>query len=115
MPTRQAMIMRADIQNNTAVTVDAYGNPVPPVWASLSTVACIAYTKVRKEVIDGDKIVLVEDLKALFPLASGVIEAHRIANIKDRLGAVLFAGPLQIRTIQRRRDHLEASLDRIQS
>ena len=109
------MTMRADIQNNTAVTTDAYGNPIPPVWAALSTIACLAYTKIRKEIIDGNKIVLVEDLKALFPLKAVVIEAHRIANIKDRLGVVLFAGPLSIRTIQRRRNHLEITLDRIQS
>ena len=109
------MIMRADIQNNTAVTTDAYGNPIPAVWAALSTIPCAAFTKVRREVIDGNKIVLVEDLKALFPLNAVVIEDYRIANIKDRLGVVLFAGPLNIRTIQRRRNHLEVLLDRIQS
>ena len=115
MPARQAMTMRADLENNTASAKDDFGNPVPPVWATLATVACIAYTKTRKEVIDGDKIVLVEDLRALFSLKADVKESYRIANIKDRLGVVLFAGPLSIDTIQRRRDHIETMLNRIES
>ena len=106
---------RADIQQNTASTVDDYGNPVPSVWATHSTMPCRAYTKVRKEVIDGDKTVLVEDLKALFSVSSGISEAYRIANITDRQGAVLFAGPLDILAIQRRGNHLEISLDKIGS
>lgn len=109
------MTHRADVQNNTASGLDAYGNPVAPTWAALSTLPCRAYTKVRKEVIDGDKIVLVEDLKALLPLKAAIVESYRIANIKDRLSVVLFAGPLIIRTLQRRGNHIEASLERIQS
>ncbi|MGH7892388.1 MAG: hypothetical protein ACREN0_08975 [Thermodesulfobacteriota bacterium] len=112
---RSAMSHRANIEQNTASTVDDYGNPVPPVWDTHSTMPCRAYTKVRKEDVDGDKTVLVEDLKALFSKASGISESYRIANITDRLGVVLFAGPLSIRTIQRRSNHLELSLDRIQS
>lgn len=115
MGARSAMTHRADIQQNTATAVDDYGNPVPPVWETHSTMPCRAYTKVRKEVVDGDKIVLVEDLKALFSLNSGVSESYRIANITDRLGTVLFSGPLDILTVQRRGNHLEASLDRHQS
>lgn len=112
---RSSMTHRADIENNTATGTDAYGNPIAEAWVSLSTLPCRAYTKVRKEVIDGDKTVLVEDLKALFPIKAAVTEKNRIANIKDRLGAVLFAGPLSIRVIQRRGNHMELSLDRIQS
>ena len=112
---RSSMTHRADIEHNIASAEDDYGNPVPPNWDTHSTMPCRAYTKVRREVVDGDKIVLVEDLKALFSLRSGVSESYRIANIKDRLGNVLFSGPLDIMTIQRRGNHLEASLDRHQS
>ena len=109
------MIHRADIQNNTTLTVDDWGNPVPAAWASLSTLPCRAYTRVRKEVVDGNKTVLVEDLRALFPLKASISEDYRIANIKDRQGAVLFAGPLDISVLQRRGNHIEASLDKVQS
>lgn len=115
MSARSAMIHRADIEQNTESGVDDYGNPKVPVWESLSTLPCRAYTKVRREIIDGDKAVLVEDLKALFSLNASISEDYRIANIKDRQGSVLYAGPLDIMTLQRRGNHFEASLDRIQS
>jgi hypothetical protein len=115
LSARQAMTMRADLENNTASGTDAYGNPIPPVWATYATVACRVYSKVRNEVIDEDKTALIETIRALFPLNADVSESYRIANVKDRLGTVLFAGPLAIQTIQRRKDHKEAMLERIQS
>lgn len=112
---RSAMTHRAEIQQNTEAGTDDYNNPLPPVWAVHSDMPCHAYTQVRKDVIDGDKIVLVEDLKALFSLNSGISEDYRIANIKDRRGAVLFPGPLDIMTLQRRGNHFEASLNKSES
>ncbi len=115
MSVRQAMIHRAFLENNTASTTDDYGNPVAPTWATLATVACRVYSKMRREVIDGDKTALVEDIRALFPKGADVDEDYRIANVKDRLGVVLFAGPLYIDTLVKRPDHQEAMLNRIQS
>lgn len=115
MSARSSMIHRAEFQQNTESGTDAYKNPLPPSWGAVTSVACRAYTKVRKEVIDGDKTALIEDLKALFSINASISESDRIANIKDRQGVILFAGPLDIMTIQRRGNHLEASLDRIQS
>lgn len=109
------MTMRADVQNNTATGADSYGQPDIPVWAVKATVACLVWTKVRREVIDGDKTALVEDIRAIIPADAAVVEADRISNVKDRAGTVLFAGPLAIDTIQKRRDHLELALRRVQS
>lgn len=117
MSVRQAMTMRADLENDAnAGQVDTYGNPLPESWQSyLTGVPCRVYSKTRREVIDADKTALVETITGLFPLGADVSEDYRISNVKDRLGTVLFAGPLIIDTIVRRKDHKEASLERIQS
>lgn len=111
------MTHRAVIERNTATDTDPDGHPVPPTWNVWLTKPCRAYTKMRKEVIDGDKTAMIEDLKALFSLEaeSDLSEDCRIENITDRRGTVLYAGPLDIIAVQRRGNHLEASLDRIQS
>lgn len=114
---RSAMKHRAVIERNTATDTDPDGQPVAPSWEPWLQLPCRAYTKMRKEVLDGDKTAMVEDLKALFSLESeaDLSEDCRIENILDRRGTVLFAGPIDILTIQRRDNHLETSLDRIQS
>ena len=116
MPSRQSMRFRADIEQNTEAGKDPYGHLKPPVYVSKATdVPCLVYTKMREEIIDGDKQALVEEIRALFSLTSNVVEADRIASIKDRLGVTLFAGPMIIETIQRRRDHFEMMLKRVES
>lgn len=116
MSARQSMIHRADLQiDANAGQTDDYNNPLPENWQAHATVACRVYSKMRKEVIDEDKTALIETIRGLFPLTADVSEAYRISNVKDRLGNVLFAGPLSIDTIVRRKDHLESMLERIQS
>ena len=111
------MIHRAIIERNAEAGTDPDGHPLPAIFVNHKTLACRAYTKARKEVIDGDKTAMIEDLKALFSLKDNadLTEDDRITNITDRLGVVLFAGPLDILTVQRRSNHFEVSLDRIQS
>ena len=111
------MTHRAIIERNAETGKDPDGHPLPSIWEPYLTLPCRAYTKMRKEVIDGDKTAMIEDLKALFSLKDNddLSEGYRIANITDRLGAVLFAGPLDILSVQRRSNHFEVSLDRIQS
>ncbi len=114
---RASMRHRAIIERNAEQGVDPDGHPLPAIWEPYLTLACRAYTKVRKEVIDGDKTAQIEDIKALFSLNDNddLSEDYRITNITDRQGAVLFSGPLDIISVQRRSNHFEASLDRIQS
>lgn len=115
MSARSSMTHRAELEQNTAIGTDEYNNPLPPNWEALDVIPCRAYTKVRRETIDGKKSVLIEDLKALFSINADVSEDYRIANITDRQNKILFSGPIDIVTIQRRSNNLEASLDRIQS
>ncbi len=113
---RTRMTMRADIQRNATATTDARGHPDAPDFQALATVACFAWTKRRQRVVDGNKIAYAEDFICAMALDTDITEADRVNQIADRRGAVLFAGPFKpLGTIQRRQQHLELRLQRVQS
>lgn len=112
---RSAMVHRAEVQSNTEGGVDDWGNPLPASWGAATDVPCRAWAKMRKEVIDGDKTAIVEDVRAIFARDASVTEDNRIINIKDRQGTVKFTGPFDVVTIAPRKNQLEAMLERIKS
>jgi len=105
------MTMRAEIERNTATATDSYGGPVPAVYEAHGTVACFVWSTQRRQVLDGDKTALVEDLRALFPLRADVREGDRIAQVTDRRGRLIRAGKLRIETLTHKHRHLEAGLE----
>ena len=108
------MTMRADVERDTASGDDAYGGPPAPAFTTLATIPCFVYSKQRREITDGGKTAMVEDLRALFALGADVQEGDEIASVKDRLGVETLSGRFQIETIQRKHRHLEAGLLRVQ-
>lgn len=110
---RSQMTMRAVVERNAASTADAYGGPVPPNWQAHATIACRAWSRDKKLVADGAKGALLQDLRAAFPIGADLTEADRIARIEDRRAQLLVQGPLSILTLQRRKGHLEAMLERV--
>ena len=60
--------------------------------------------------IDGEKSVVVERLRMYLPLETDVLETDRIDTVKDRAGATVHPGILNIRSIVRRSSHLELEL-----
>ena len=108
--SRSRMTMRAAIERNTESGTDADNNPLPPVFAAVATVPCFVWSRSRREVEDGTKTAIVEDLRAIFPLASNVAERDEIASVTDRRGAVLLAGRFRVEALQRKHRHLEAML-----
>lgn len=114
MAARQAMIDRAVIETDTNTTAGPDGLPGIPSWSESSKkIACRYYTQVKRQVIDGNKLALVEDLRLLLPKGTAIAEAQRIARIENRLGVTIAAGPFGIETIQERRTYLEAQLVRV--
>ena len=109
------MTMRADIERNSASGDDAYGSPIKPVFGFVGNQSCYVYSKQRREVVDGDKTAMVEDMRALFPFGSWIKEGDEISNITDRQSVVTMPGRFQIETIQPKRRHLEVGLLRVQS
>lgn len=111
--SRGRMTMRAAVERNGASATDAYGHPVAPVFAAHATLACFVWSKQRREIVDGTKTAMVEDLRAVFPLGADLQEADEIASVTDRRGTELMAGRFRIDGLQRKHRHIEAALVRI--
>ena len=111
---RGRLSMRALVERDTSSGTDAHGLPVKPVFTVLGTIPCWVYSRQRREVVDGDKSALVEDLRAIFALAADIKEGDEISDVQDRLGVSTLSGRFQVEAIQRKHIHLEAGLLRVQ-
>lgn len=109
------LTMRAAIERNGASGVDAWGNPVAPVFASTgAALACFVWSVAASQVVDGEKTAEIENLRALFALGADVQPGDEIASVKDRSGAMIVPGRLRVEPpVQRKHTHLEAQLRRI--
>lgn len=101
--------MRCTVERATATT-DAGGGQTL-TWATyLSGVRCRAWFDARREsareAVQGSKLTVLEDRRLIVPAGTDVREGDRIASVTDRLGATLYAGPMAIESVGRRRDHL---------
>ena len=115
MSARSRMTMRAILQTPTTVT-DDFGQEGPPTWATTGDpVACYAWTRVKREANDANKIAVVEDFRAIVPRGTPINDEYRFLKIQDRLGNQIFPGPIMIETIQIYADHLELALRRVDS
>ncbi len=105
------MVHRAVVQRDTATGTGDWNTPPKPTWAAhLAAAKCFAWSVAGREVVDNTKTVVVEDIKAIFPLGTDITEKDRITDITDRQSVVLFAGPMGVEKIQRHTSHMEASL-----
>ncbi len=98
--TRGSMTHRAVITRNTVATTDAWNRPDPPTFTALKTIACRAWSKSRTEVRDDDKIVLIEDIRALFPRNADIQTGDRV-TVNDRRGTLIFDS-LAVLTVSRK-------------
>jgi len=108
------MTHRAVVQRDNSTGTDAWNRPVPPVFtAQPKSVPCRAWSKSRKEVRDDGKQIVVEDIRALFPIDADIQEGDRV-TINDRRGSLIFDS-LAVQAISRHGTnarHREAMLER---
>lgn len=98
--------MRTTVERNTADR-NPWGGPGTPGWTShLADVSCYAWEKMAKEIV-GNTTVVVKEVIVYFPSGSEIRSSDRLAAITDRLGAVRFPGPIEIRVVVWRPDFLE--------
>ncbi len=107
------MTMRAIQKRNTQATADLYGQPDPE---SLTTVnaalPCYVWSKSTSRTQDGDKTATIEEIRAMVPKGTDLQPGDILESVADRLGTVIFAGPLIVQGPQPRLTHLEARLKR---
>lgn len=108
------LTMRARIVRAIEAGDDAWGNPLPPVLATVAEASpCFVYSNTARELVDGQKTAQVEELRAMFSLAADVRPEDEIAQVTDRAGRVLH-GRLRIEgPAQRKHTHQEVSLRRV--
>jgi hypothetical protein len=115
MASRSRMTRRASLERNTSSGDDPWGQPLPPTWTPLPPpLPCWVYTTAKREIVHNQGIEVVEDIRALFPREADVQHGDRVATVTDRLGHILWPGPLEVLTVLRRPDHLEVLLERHQ-
>lgn len=109
------LTMRAQVERPSASAKDAWGNPVAPVMAPVGDpVACFIWSKSSREIVDGDKTAMVEDVRGLFALAADIREGDELTTITDRAGNMLIPGRLKVEgPVQFKHSHREAALRRI--
>ncbi len=105
--------MRALVERDTSTDVDAYGHKVKPAFTVLATLPCFVWSRQRREVVDGSKTAIIEDLRAMFALGADVQAGDKITSIKNRRGTEIMAGEFMIEPPQFKHDHQEAALERI--
>lgn len=99
------------VERNTAAGTDSWGNPEPPGWtAHLAGQPCRFWTEAGREAVaDTTTIVVVETMRLLLPVGTDVTEQDRVSAVTDA-GGVIAAGPVGIRAVLARPDHLELVL-----
>lgn len=108
------LTMRAEIERNRASGTDAWGQPATPDWQPLGRIPCFAWSPASREVMDGDKVAGIEDVRIIVGVHADLREDDEIAEITDRAGRVLFAGRLRVDgPVQYKHNHLEAPLKRV--
>lgn len=113
-PVNGRLTMRALVERNQATGKDPWGNPVAPSFQPLATLKCFIWSKNSRELVDGDKTAMIEDMRALFSLSADIREDDEISAVTDARGATIIPGRLRVEgPVQRKHTHLEAALKRI--
>ena len=106
---------RARVERNTASGTDSWGGPAEPVFTVLhNALPCFVYSQSSRELVDGAKTAMIEDLRVMMALGADLAEGDVITSVTDRMGNEIIAGRLKIEgPVQFKHNHREAALQRI--
>lgn len=108
------LTMLAVVSRNMAAGKDAWGQPVAPVWSTVASLPCFAWSNQSREAVDGDKTAMIEDMRIMVGLGADLREDDELTAITDRKGNVLIPGRLKVDgPVQRKHSHQEAALKRV--
>jgi hypothetical protein len=113
--SRVSLIHSCAIERDAnASSADSWGAPNSPDWQShLADLPCRAWAVSGREIIaDKASVVVADEIRMIVQVGTDVTERDRVNTITYR-GATVFAGPMGIRAVDARRDHLELTLARI--
>lgn len=107
------MTMRMTVEHDTAEGDDEYGQPLPPEWEDKfgAPIPAFVWADSRMEGVNEQTTLTIVETRAMIPLDRDVTELDRVAMVQDRLGALLFPGPFNIRSVEYKKDHWELLLE----
>jgi len=111
----QRLTHRAEIERNTATGTDDWGGAAVPQFTALhAALPCFVWSRSSRELVDGGKTAMIEDLRGMFAKDADIAEGDEIVEVTDRAGNTIVAGRLKIEgPPQFKHSHLEAALQRI--
>jgi len=112
--SRASLIHRTRIERDqNAGELNDAGAVESPDWQPFDDLTrCRFWTNTGREVLDATVSVVDEDMRMIVPLDTDVTERDRLAGVCYR-GQFIATGPIGIRAVVRRTDHLELFLVRI--
>ena len=106
--------MRAHVERAAPTGRDRWQQPTKSAFAPVTTLRCFIWSNTSREIVDGDKTAMVEDVRGLFAMGADLNEGDEIAQVTDRRGAIVVPGRLRVEgPVQSKHTHLEAALRRI--
>lgn len=104
----------ATVQRDVNAGVVTDGVQASPDWQNhLTGLICRAWTSAGREQLDATTSVVVEDQRLIVQLGTDVTEQDRIDGVTDQYGNSIIAGPVGIRAVIHRDDHLELILVKV--
>lgn len=112
--SRANLIHRTRIERDAnAGTLNAAGAVQAPNWQPYPDLTpCRFWTNTGRELLDATVTAVDEDMRMVVPLDTDVTERDRLAGVCYR-GSFIATGPIGIRAVVHRQDHLELFLVRI--
>ena len=109
------LTMRARVERGAPAGTDSWGGPTAPVFTVLHVaLPCFVYSGNARELVDGAKTAMIEDLRIMVAAGADLAEGDEITAVSDRAGTVLIAGRLKVEgPVQFKHNHREAALQRI--
>lgn len=100
-------------RDQNAGTLNDAGAVDTPDWQPFDDLTrCRFWVNTGREVLDATTSVVGEDMRMIVPADTDVTERDRLAGVCYR-GKFIATGPIGIRAVVRRKDHLELFLVRI--
>jgi hypothetical protein len=105
-PAVSQMVHRCQLERDTmaghsdTTNFMALGTPLP----------CYLWANAGREAVTGEKVTVVEDLRAVVDLGTDVGVLDRIHGVTDRAGTVVDPRLLEVQSVLTHRDHMELIL-----
>lgn len=109
------LTMRAQVERDQTTAKGSWGSrEAPDFQPQGDPLPCFVWSVSSRELVDGQKTAMLEDLRGMFALGADLQEGDELVSVTDRAGTVQHYGRLKVEgPVQFKHNHLEAALRRI--